>query len=192
MSSGRRNCGKGDSCDLPSLRVNSDLPTLPREVLVNLRRALGCFPTGVAIVTTCTRAGRKVGLTVNSFNSLSLEPPLVSWALRSSSPNRGAFLETPYFAVNVLAETQVSLSRRFADSNYNNKFEGLSFENGLGEVPLIPDCLARIECIRDCVYTIGDHDLLIGLVKRFECCAEKRNPLIYYRGSYRKLTDGIV
>jgi flavin reductase (DIM6/NTAB) family NADH-FMN oxidoreductase RutF len=83
------------------------------------RRALGTFPTGVAVVTTRAPSGAFVGLTINSFSSLSLEPPLVLWALNLGSPSLGAFDRAQYFAVNILAEDQVELSRRFASPAHN-------------------------------------------------------------------------
>ncbi|MDP3221552.1 MAG: flavin reductase family protein, partial [Rubrivivax sp.] len=90
-----------------------------------LRSALGRFTTGVTVVTCCDAQGRFVGLTANSFNALSLEPPLVLWSLRSASPSMAAFEAAPRFAVNVLAEAQVELSRRFASRTEDRFAEGV-------------------------------------------------------------------
>src|SRR6185503_13266212 len=109
------------------------------------RNALGAFTTGVTIVTTCDGAGRDVGLTVNSFNSVSLEPPLVLWSLARSSASLAAFVEAPYFAVHILGARQEALSNCFARRGAD-KFAGLELVRGHGGVPLLDGCAARFEC----------------------------------------------
>ncbi len=146
------------------------------------RKALGTFPTGVAVVTTRAPSGAFVGLTVNSFSSLSIEPPLVLWSLQLASPNLGAFDRARYFAVNVLAEGQVELSRRFA-SQVPNRFADLEVHAGLEGLPLIAGCAARLECRATARHNGGDHALFIGQVERFEYDAHKR-PLVFYAGRY--------
>jgi 3-hydroxy-9,10-secoandrosta-1,3,5(10)-triene-9,17-dione monooxygenase reductase component len=146
------------------------------------RRALGTFPTGVAVVTTRDASGAFVGLTINSFSSLSLEPPLVLWALNATSPNLAAFDRARYFAVNILAEDQVELSRRFA-SQVANKFLHLDIHAGLEGVPLIAASAARLECRAAARHNGGDHVLFIGHVERFAYDPQKR-PLVFYAGRY--------
>lgn len=148
-----------------------------------LRRALGCFPTGVTIVTTIDGDGSFVGLTVNSFNSLSLDPPLVLWALESRSASLRAFESATHFAVNVLADDQVAISRRFA-RHVPDKFHGVAVHEGLGGAPLIDGCAAYIECRRHSMTTGGDHVLFIGRVERVRTGG--RAPLLYIHGQYHK------
>lgn len=150
------------------------------------RRALGTFPTGVAVVTTRAASGAFVGLTINSFTSVSLEPPLVLWALNATSPNLGAFDRAPYFAVNILAEDQVELSKRFAASA-GNKFARLEVHAGLEDMPLIAGCAAHLQCRTYSRHNGGDHVLFIGHVERFGYDAQKR-PLVFFAGKY--LTAG--
>jgi 3-hydroxy-9,10-secoandrosta-1,3,5(10)-triene-9,17-dione monooxygenase reductase component len=150
------------------------------------RRALGTFPTGVAVVTTRAPSGAFVGLTINSFSSLSLEPPLVLWALNTGSPSLAAFDRAQHFAVNILAEDQVELSRRFA-SPVANKFSHLEVHAGIEGVPLIAGCAARLECRAAARHNGGDHILFIGHVERFGYDAQKR-PLVFFAGKY--LTAG--
>ena len=110
----------------------------------SLRRALGSFATGVAVVTATADASI-VGLTVNSFASLSLDPPLVLWSLNVRSSSLATFRSAPYFAINVLSEDQSLLSVHFATPR-KNRFEGVVFEAGLGGAPLLANCVAHFEC----------------------------------------------
>jgi flavin reductase (DIM6/NTAB) family NADH-FMN oxidoreductase RutF len=148
----------------------------------DFRRALGTFPTGVAVVTTRAANGAFVGLTINSFSSLSLEPPLVLWSLQLASPSLGAFDRAQYYAVNILAEDQVDLSRRFA-SQVANRFQDLEVHAGLEGLPLIAGCAARLECRAAARHNGGDHVLFIGHVERFAYDRQKR-PLVFYAGRY--------
>src|SRR5262245_17085857 len=112
-----------------------------------LRQALGRFTTGVTIVTCVDGAGTLVGLTATSFSALSLEPPLVLWSLRRASPSLTAFSAAPHFAINVLAEGQVDLSRRFA-SSVPDKFGAGPWAAGEGGAPVLAGCAAVFECER--------------------------------------------
>jgi 3-hydroxy-9,10-secoandrosta-1,3,5(10)-triene-9,17-dione monooxygenase reductase component len=151
-----------------------------------LRAALGRFATGVTIV--CCRAvdGALSGLTVNSFNALSLQPPLILWSLRSESPNLDAFLGASHFSVNVLAESQVELSRRFASSE-PDKFGQGAWAEGLGGAPVLAGCAAVFECERQSAQTAGDHVLFIGRVLRVGEAAV--SPLVFQSGHYRMLGE---
>jgi flavin reductase (DIM6/NTAB) family NADH-FMN oxidoreductase RutF len=146
------------------------------------RDALGLFATGITIVTTRARTGEPVGLTVNSFNSVSLDPPLVLWSLMLGSPSEEAFRAASHYVVHVLGDHQQALSNRFAGSR-EQRFSGLEMRDGLGGAPLIDDCLARFECRNDIQYAGGDHLIFVGRVERFERSAGK--PLIYFGGGYR-------
>lgn len=154
------------------------------------RDALGCFPTGVAIVTTSDANGKPVGLTCNSFSSVSLEPPLVLWSLRTTSKSVATFQNAGAFVINVLAEDQNILSNRFASSSIVNKFEGVSVSSGLHGIPIINACLASFECTTFAQYDAGDHVIFIGRVERFEH-AGRADPLVFYRGMYMMLAQSL-
>ena len=122
----------------------------------DFRNALGAFATGVTIVTTNGSDGTPIGLTCNSFNSVSLSPALVLWSLSLRSPNLNRFLQAPHFAVNVLAEDQRAISQRFAQP-IANKFEGVRYTQGKLGLPLIFDAAAHLECRNETRYYSGDH-----------------------------------
>lgn len=147
-----------------------------------LRDAFGVFPTGVAIVTTCDADGAPLGVTVNSFASLSLDPPLVAWSLNRASPSRVAFERNSYFAINVLSIEQVHLSRRFG-SRTPDKFSGLVFTRGAGGVPLLEGAAAHFECRVTAAYPGGDHVLFVGHVAGFTH-DHSRVPLLFHAGRY--------
>ncbi|WP_395700801.1 flavin reductase family protein [Aquabacterium sp.] len=151
-----------------------------------LRGALGRFATGVTIITCLDGSGARVGLTANSFNALSLQPPLVLWSLRLASPSLVAFSAATHFAVNVLAETQVDLSRRFA-SKVADKFEEGVWHAGLGGVPVLGGCAAVFECELQAQHEAGDHQLFIGRVRRLADLAVP--PLLFQGGHYRMLGE---
>jgi flavin reductase (DIM6/NTAB) family NADH-FMN oxidoreductase RutF len=146
-----------------------------------LRVALGQYATGVAVVTTVDGDGRPLGLTINSFASVSLDPPLVLWSLGRSSACLPAFKACSHFAINVLAADQVELSNRFAAAALD-KFAHLEWTPGLGGAPLLAGCCARFECASEARHAGGDHLILIGRVERFG--HEKREPLVFHGGRY--------
>ena len=151
-----------------------------------LRGALGRFTTGVTITTCRDDAGQPVGLTANSFNALSLDPPLVLWSLRSVSPSVAAFQGASHFAVNVLAEAQVALSRRFASSAAGRFAEGV-WSTGLGGAPVLAGCTAVFECALESHQAAGDHVLFIGRVLALHESALP--PLVFQAGHYRLLGE---
>ena len=166
----------------------SSIPTIDTHAEFDrraLRAALGSFTTGVAIVTTCTPTGDWIGLTVNSFSSVSLDPPLVLWSLDLSSPSLEAFETASHYAVNVLSDAHEELSNRFA-SRVPDKFSGIDCAIGAGGVPLIPGCLAWFECRTHSRVVAGDHVVLIGHVERFAHNAAPA-PLLFQAGAYRRL-----
>ncbi|MDO8315180.1 MAG: flavin reductase family protein [Rugosibacter sp.] len=146
------------------------------------RHALGSFATGVTIITTRDEAGGAIGVTANSFNSLSLDPPLVLWSIGVKAFSYPAFAKAKHFAVHVLAADQQALSDRFARPS-TEKFDGVLFEHGLGEVPLFPGCAAVFECSTERCVEGGDHVIMIGRVERFSV-NESALPLMFYRGRY--------
>lgn len=162
-----------------------NLPS-PRE----LRSALGRFATGVTIITCLDAAGARVGLTANSFAALSLTPPLVLWSLRKASPSLAAFEFASHFAVNVLAESQVELSRQFAAplAEGESRFgEGASWSAGAGGAPVLAGCAAVFECERVAAHDGGDHRLFIGRVLRLADLATA--PLLFQGGHYHMLGE---
>ncbi|VTU26172.1 FMN reductase (NADH) NtaB [Variovorax sp. PBL-H6] len=154
------------------------------------RRALGSFPTGVAIITTRDGEGAPSGLTCNSFSSVSLEPPLVLWSLRKASKSIDTFRAAQSFVINVLAEDQDELSSRFATSSIIQKFEGVAWSTGYRDMPLIDDCVARFECSVFAQHDAGDHVVFIGKVEKFEVVREE-DPLVFYKGAYMMLQQSM-
>lgn len=152
----------------------------PRE----LRRTLGCFATGVTIITTLDADGVRVGLTANSFNAVSLDPPLVLWSLACSSRSLAAFRQRRYWAVHVLGSGQEDLSQRFA-SRGTDKFRELASASGLGGVPLLSGCAARFQCRTVHEYIGGDHVIFVGEVAAFD--RGEAAPLIFHGGRYAAL-----
>ncbi len=146
-----------------------------------LRDAFGAFATGVTIITTVDSAGQNVGLTANSFNSVSLDPPMVLWSLAKTSMSLSAFKDAEYFAVHVLGADQEPLSNLFATRGAD-KFAGIQLEHGLGGTPLLPGCSARFQCRTAFAYDGGDHEIFVGEVLDFEDF--KRTPLVFQGGKY--------
>ena len=114
--------------------------------LRKFRDTLGLFVTGVTVITTRDDAGNPVGITANSFNSVSLDPPLVLWSVGLNALSVSAFSNAKAFAVHILRDDQADLSQRFAKSGVD-KFSGLSLESGLNDLPILPDCAARLVCL---------------------------------------------
>lgn len=150
-----------------------------------LRNALGNFATGVTIITakdeTASGANQFVGTTASSFNSVSLDPPLILWSIDKKARSLEAYEKAEFFAVNVLAADQVSLSNHFARPQ-DDKFSGVAFEKGLGDAPLLTACAAQFECETKHFYEGGDHVIIIGEVKRFSTTG--RSGLMFHRGKY--------
>ena len=149
------------------------------------RDTLGMFPTGVTVVTARSASGEPLGLTVSSFNSVSLTPQLVVWSLSGHLPSVPIFEAAEVYAINVLAEDQQDISQRFA-SRSDDKFAGLDFTEGLDGVPLLPGCCAWFECRQFARHAGGDHVVFIGEVARFDRQAGKK-PLVFQGGAYQRL-----
>ncbi len=145
------------------------------------RNALGRFATGVTVVTTRDADGNPLGLTVSSFNAVSMEPPLVLWSLDRGSSTMPVFEAASHFAVNVLASDQMAISNRFAGSE-DDKFRDLECRDGASDVPLLPGCVACFQCRTIHRYDGGDHVIFVGQVEAFE-----RRPgaaLLFHDGAY--------
>jgi flavin reductase (DIM6/NTAB) family NADH-FMN oxidoreductase RutF len=151
------------------------------------RTALGSFATGIAVVTACAEDGSFVGLTINSFASVSLDPPLVLWSLDLGSPNLAAFRGASHYAINILAADQEEISQRFA-SRQPDKFGDLDLCQGAGGAPLLHGCCAWFECANETQYPGGDHLIFLGRVDRFSG-DPSRQPLLYHGGRYRRLAQ---
>ncbi len=157
--------------------LEPSVPIDPRQ----LRQVLGQFATGITVIATRAADGDLVGLTANSFGALSLDPPLITWALRLNSSNLPVFQAADRFVVNVLAEAQVEVSRRFA-SSAANKFDGVSFALGQSGMPLIHGAAAWFECRTVSQQIVGDHCLFIAAVETF--ARSESPPLIFHGGGY--------
>ena len=153
----------------------------PRE----FRGHLGCFATGVTIITALGPRDQMLGVTANSFNSVSLDPPLVLFSLDRRAYSLWDFLSTGHFAVNVLAEDQAELSTRFARP-MSDKWSGVRWATWDHGCPILLGCHANFECSIAYTYAGGDHVIFVGQVERMGCDVEKA-PLLYYRGGYRSL-----
>ncbi len=151
----------------------------------SFRAALGRFVTGVTVVTALDGAGGPVGLTVNSFNSVSLDPPLILWSIDRRGSFFDAFAACERFAVNVLSVGQKDLAARFAGAP-NGRFDGVAAEPGLDGIPLLQNCIAWFECRTRQRFDGGDHLILVGLVERF--AQSPGQELLYFAGSYGAAT----
>jgi flavin reductase (DIM6/NTAB) family NADH-FMN oxidoreductase RutF len=148
------------------------------------RSVLGRFASGVTVVTACDAGGHDHGVTISSFCSLSLEPPLVLLCVEQRAEIHVVLLEAGQFSVNVLAAGQESLARRFAEHG-GDRFEGLGYSRGLTGTPLLTDALAYIECAKVGHYPGGDHTIFVGEV--IAASAQPERPLLHYRGGYAQL-----
>jgi len=151
----------------------------------DLRKALGQFATGVAVITTRTREGRRVGMTANSFSSLSLDPPLVLWSVARNAPSFADFMSCGHFAINVLAASQHHLSRQFSTAQAD-KFDGVACREGIAGVPVLEDTIACFECRSIRQYDGGDHVIMVGEVERYGRL--EGEPLVFHSGCYRVAT----
>lgn len=150
-----------------------------------LRRASSAFPTGVTIVSTLAASGAPCGLTVNSFTTVSLDPPLVAWSLKSSSPSLGHFDAAQAGAISILAHDQAELAQRFA-SPQADKFDGVAHSPSARGAPVIGGCLAHFECRPWSRVEAGDHILYIWQVEHVHLNTLDA-PLTFHAGGFRQL-----
>lgn len=152
---------------------------------LQFRRALGRFATGVCVITAHPAGYRPFGVTVNSFSSLSLDPPLVLWSLQKSSDTMDAFAVATQYCVNVLAEGQQALSGRFAKKGEHD-LDPAEYRSGETGLPVLHGTLAAFECTIDARHDGGDHVILVGRVEAMHY-PEPGRPLLYFDGGYRQL-----
>lgn len=163
-------------------------PSYDDESRLAFRNALGQFCTGVTAITTLAPDGAHVGITVSSFNSLSLDPPLILWSIANTTPSFACFQPDDPFVVNVLAADQESLAMQFAQSGSDQKFDGITTFQGLRGVPIIDGCVAYLECEVDARYPGGDHDIIVGRVRRIFNL--RKAPLLFHGGAFHTLFPG--
>jgi flavin reductase (DIM6/NTAB) family NADH-FMN oxidoreductase RutF len=154
----------------------------PEFATADFRKALGMFATGVTIVTARSAQGVLVGLTANSFNSVSLTPPLVLWSLARSAGSMAAFVAGSHYAINILSADQQGLARQFSRSG-GDRFAGVSHVPGAGGAPLLDGAVATFECFNRSRYEEGDHVIFVGEVER---CTHREgaSPLLYHGGKF--------
>lgn len=146
------------------------------------RQALGMFATGVTIVTARAADGTLVGLTANSFNSVSLSPPLVLWSLAQKAGSMAAFSRGAHYAINILAADQQALAMQFAAKDVD-RYAGVDFQPGQNGAPLLAGAAAHFECFNRSQYEEGDHVIFVGEVER---CSHRAgaSPLLYHGGKF--------
>ncbi len=146
------------------------------------RAALGMFATGVTIVTARAANGRLVGMTASSFNSVSINPPLVLWSLARAAGSLGVYSEGSHYAINVLAADQMELAKRFATRD-SDRWTGVEYAEGIGGAPLLAGTVACFECFNRSRYEEGDHVIFVGEVER---CTHRAgsSPLLYHGGRF--------
>ncbi len=148
------------------------------------RSALGRFATGVTIVTTETADGRPWGLTVSSFNSVSLSPPMVLWSLSKEASALPHFLAAPRYVIHVLSASQLHLAKRFAKGTQEERFNGLKLKRSPNGALMLadPDTAAWFECFNHAQHPAGDHTIFVGQVER--CERRYSQPLVYHAGDF--------
>jgi len=152
------------------------------------RNAHGCFATGITVITAIDDEGAPVGLTANSFTSLSLDPPLVLFCVDRSIKSFQAFHSNRHFVVNILRDDQEHLSRQFAKSGAA-KWSGVEFATWETGCPIIKGCIANFECEVESMFEGGDHVIIVGKVNRMEFDPGDCRPLLYYRGRYSGVAE---
>ena len=155
------------------------------EASIAYRRALGVFPTGVCVVA-CEDAQGAVGMTINSFTSVSLDPPLVLWCLHNESDRRHAFAAAKRFAVNVLGAEDQAHSQRFA--GLAHRLDPEELDSAPGRAPLLKGALTRLECVTHKRLQLGDHTVIVGRVVGFD--TREGDALMFFRGRYGRATVG--
>lgn len=146
-----------------------------------LRRAFGQFATGVTIVTTASPDGEPIGVTANSFSSVSLRPPMLLWSLANSARSKKSFVEAKYFCVHVLTDAQMGVSKRFARRG-ENKFGSVDWSWGERSLPMLDDYVARFLCKTTDQFSVGDHVVIVGEVLAYD--KTHKRPLVYCGGEY--------
>ena len=147
---------------------------------IDIRQALSKFATGVTVVSTIDNFGNPIGMTANSFSSVSLNPPLVLWSIGNNQPSYDIFTNAKGYSVNILSKEQENLCKLFS-SPVDDKFEKIKFSLSENGFPIIDNSLAWFDCLKWQNYPGGDHEILVGEVKNFH--ANETSPLIFWNGS---------
>ena len=156
------------------------------------RRALGCFATGITVVTAVGQErGPGFGITINSFTSLSLDPPLVLFCLGRNSLLYEGFTTVAEFAINVLAEDQGPLSMHFSNPTTQRSWQAIGATATAAGTPLLDGCTAHLVCSPEAIHDGGDHVIVVGRVQSLDWQPEGR-PLLYFRGRYGRLGELFV
>lgn len=150
------------------------------------RSALGAYATGITVITTSSEQGHPVGLTANSFTSVSLDPPLVLWCLDNNTDSYNDFVKSDHFSVHVLHKEQQSVSQVFATKN-GKKFDDVNWKKGEEGTPVLEEFLECFHCKTEQIYEGGDHVIILGRVVRLER-RDENAPLLYHQGKYKFLT----
>lgn len=150
------------------------------------RSACGRFATGVVVATCKAKSGEPAGVTVNSFTSVSLDPPLILFCLDHGAYSVKVFADVQSFAINMLSGSQQDISHVFATS-VADRFDGVSFAEGHGGAPLLHGALCHLECEVEHRYPGGDHEIIVGRVINVTIADSTDRPLIYYKGEYGAL-----
>jgi flavin reductase (DIM6/NTAB) family NADH-FMN oxidoreductase RutF len=167
-----------DAASLPTATAAS----LRTAAAASLRTAFASFATGVTVITALDEQGAAVGMTANSFGSVSLDPPLVQWSLRINSGLHRTFIDADHFSVSVLSVAQENIARQFS-SRAPDRFEGITLVETPNEPPLIANAIAHFLCRKVNDYRVGDHELFIGEVLRVETFDGE--PLIFHASKFK-------
>ncbi len=151
----------------------------------DFRAVLGRWTTGVTVITAMLD-GKPEGLTASSFTSLSLDPPLILFCLDRAASTFAALTQAESFAVNILAADQSQLSNRFASPDAD-RFADLEWTTWATGAPILPGCVASLDCRREALHDGGDHVIVIGRVMELAVRSDTADPLVYFRGGYRAL-----
>lgn len=167
-----------------NMQITQPMEFDPRE----FRDVLGQFATGVTVITTCGDQGQPLGLAVNSFASVSLDPAEILWSIISDAPSRFAFENHGAFAVNIMAATAKEQTLRFAKS-VENKFEGVDWTPAWRDVPLLSSAIATLECDVKQMIPCGDHHIVVGSVRAIT--QSDGDPLLFHQGQFKALGDAL-
>ena len=150
----------------------------------SLRDAFSQFATGVTVVTANNQKGQPLGITANSFASVSLDPPLVSWCIDKNSTRFQEFIDADFFTISILTAEQQDISNLFAQRSWDDTvFSDVDWYKGLNDVPQIPNVSARFHCKTEHEYAGGDHIIIVGAVLEYE--TEPQAPLVFFQGEYQ-------
>lgn len=152
------------------------------------RDAMGCFATGIAVISALSPDGKPVGMTVNSFASVSLDPPLVLYSLARSATRYDEFISAKHFVVNVLDQVHQTVSARFATKGVTG-WDDVAFDVWESGCPVLSDALASFECVTEAQHDGGDHVIIVGRVVKMANRSDGE-PLLYYRGAYSRILAG--